>query len=890
MVDILSTLSSVAAQQSNLQRNAFGPNSNVAVAAGAGAINILNGTNGSASNPIANINAIINQTDIDGRINNILSQSVARLTAIRRGQIQPGSEQEELAAALQLAGQPFRLFFNEQTGAIEVEAQAVGTLRGLAPDQQRIIQNFAAELEDLRGQQALVDTRTELRQNLAVSILRVNQLQAFFPANSPFDFSAQRALTSQAPFTIGLSAEGQANIINQFEATSLSDNFLDNLRLRETLTTYRRAQEIIDVASSRDPNAPTVVSQAQDNTTDGLGDGTLLPVGFIDVDFSQFTNPSEVFITFDVNDSIFARVFDNNNTLIANNIGGALLLDQTLIDQSGGRFTLAVGNANDISDLRVVVTDDNGATTFIDGSTAEKFIQLNSYNEGTVRQSDGTVLTPSSGNLLTQEQNFTGGSFTFFDQNATDNVQGTRIIAANLAAATTAGTSIGGRIFDTNLVISNSPTNLNPPQLVRLQLGGNDIVTTNNAANTVSFTNLRAGDAIVDARGTVIGSVPNDETDPAFSTTLTIADSLLGSDGIFLRSASSSSFTTTITRGAGTATPSVGTQAIDTTRTNNITNATVSDGSIELSALDLGDGDRFVLLSGLSSDVQFQNTSGEFIIPNRISNGTNNDSIVLSVDELASTNFIVNSDRAFEVSFAGGERDIITEVASGNTGTISFDASNFVVGDTLSFSYEGRASAIEITSTDEAVIRSALVTAISNIFSNDSTVSVANGASNNQFVITDTNGFTAGTEATRFRQNAVSDLNITLGTQTENENLNSLLGFGNNPVRTALGFNNTNRPFFFDINPITSEVEARVLSFNNVIPSFLEESRDVEPDTTDPALLEALSLGSEGRAFSFRSVGNSVRVEEISGIRLITDRQLEQATSRIPGSLVSLVA
>lgn len=178
-----------------------------------------------------NIQATLDNAKLNASRQQIFRSALNRLEGIRQGLIEPSAEWETTAGYLQLTGQPFKLYINEQ-GQLETIAQRETPLPDHNTAQQEKIARSLESLDELTKVVDLKDKKAELGGKLAYGVVRILEMEAHSPAEETWEKSFQLYKERGEPVKLALDANGELTVVNQLDHDfSDVENVDDRLKL-----------------------------------------------------------------------------------------------------------------------------------------------------------------------------------------------------------------------------------------------------------------------------------------------------------------------------------------------------------------------------------------------------------------------------------------------------------------------------------------------------------------------------------------------------------------------------------------------------------------------------------------------------------------------------------
>jgi|GEM_PF-905085 len=171
----------------------------------------------SRSDPIANIQATLDQAKNNAGKQQIMAAVQLRIQGIAEGLIQPQEIWEKVAGFLTLTGQPFTYSVDAQ-GQVEIQEQSQDTLAGLPAGRRDQLSAALQRLDEVRLAVDTVVTKGTLRNKLVSAVSRLGELEQFAPATAQWERDFQLIAQTGRPVLVGLDGDGNVSAINQLES------------------------------------------------------------------------------------------------------------------------------------------------------------------------------------------------------------------------------------------------------------------------------------------------------------------------------------------------------------------------------------------------------------------------------------------------------------------------------------------------------------------------------------------------------------------------------------------------------------------------------------------------------------------------------------------------
>ncbi len=819
-------------------------------------LGFINNSNNSTGVQTANasnnksVDTILKEQEYNTKYLNFINNAIARINYVSTGQIQPTQDWEEQGAGLQLSGQPFRIIVNAK-GGIEVIAQGDAVQNGVSASDVRVLNQKNDELQELIKQQNLVNTRTKLRTTLANAIYRVAELQNYYPPKSALDFELQRTITSGAPFKIELDKNGNPIVSNQFDSNFLEIGYAYRKKLTDQIKLYKQAlniekgittlpaydrpyslQETTATLTSGSNlssyNAPVNVSYSYIEIT-GIPKGVKLSINGVEqVPVNDSYQDGAGYIRPKVVPDIVKLSEATNQGFDAISLGAV----------GGKSFTSAVISGFKASEeLRFVTTQ----SLVGQPGTYESYVSIPLSKVG---NTDEYFIT------LTAEQLAKDNiKYYRFDENSKD-IKFSFVSSDSPAPESITKNVTRGGYYDEG--------NFGLTTLYRIQ---REDIRETDALTLTGYSESNISPRI-DYKG-----LTNTDTGEEYFTNIVNSPSKL-IQAVHVGSV--------VDEGANLGYSDIAKKA-----------------QISLGNLEWKDNQKFVLISDLNGNVGFRDKYGDF------TDRYVKDGVVALGQEEAQSGLKLNLDdeRTFTITYAGddGAGGVLRRTGATfnnglTTANFSFDANQVADGEILALNINGYTfTQKRLAGEGDDSFKEKLFAQLENkgiIISNKS---------NGGFTAT-INGDVASSFADKVASHKFTDSEInanphnkiSLVEQTVNAALNSLLGFGLNNVRTALGLYEGKTPFYFDINDY-GYLTVKRLSYNNVLPKFLKDSKDAPPKTNDPQFQKALDLYTAAKPFYFDLQGSRVTVKELNAQNLNSQKLIQDALKTRRSAVVSLI-
>ncbi len=809
--------------------------------------NTSNKTGQTTNSAPPSVDSVLKQQEYNQKYLNFINNGIQRLGYIAKGQIKPTQQWEEAGAGLQLSGQPFKLIVTDK-GTLDVQAQGDEVQAGVSIQDARRLKQFNDGLQELISAQNLVNTRAKIRNSLATAVYKITELQSFIPPKTAFEFELQRTIQSGAPFKIEIDKKGNPIITNQFNQNFAELGYTNQKKLKATVDLYKQALNI---------EKGTLVLPTYARPLSFVAGTTGLPNGsFVNAQLPSGHDYSKLEISgFDAGDKI--------------TIDGVEFTPESFNDSAQA---VAPFITRDAVALNGTASANSFTSVEISGLTARDILQLKSPNDAnsfvSVAAVQETILSSSANPSLIAKTNANGDTVykvsltqAQFAQSPTLQAYGD---AKDLKFSFQASDNSAPETYTQTIAKSGFFNEGNFGATNRLLIN-KSLITSNSEIKITHY-----DEASKNIRYSFVGETNQEGS--AVETSARTSSSFL----ISVQAAGNA-----LAEGANLGTSDINKKA-----------------QISLGNLEFKSDQKFVLFSSLGDSTGFRDKYGDYANDRYIHNNV----VALSEAETKSgLKLNLNTERSFTVNY-GGDDGVNAKVRAQNAVfngantaiNYSFDAEQVQSGDVLAFNFNGRTITEKRLSTDTTESFSARFLkglsdnglTISNASATGFTINAGGDISSSFAEKSSSHLFTAG----EITANDKSYFHVSLISQTVNQALNNILGFGTTSLqRAALGYYERKIPVFFDVNDY-GYVTAKQLTYGNVQPKFLDIKKDITPKTNNQEYQKAIDFYAAGKPYFLDIQGGQIRVKELTAANLTAQKTINDALKVRQSSVVGLIS